>query len=161
MIKNCKATANQNLPNLASAGPFFAFFAPWRHNLTSDDEKTQYGKKNAKLWISTAEDSKKTFSDNQINLFVLGYLRALRSNGNNDPHGFPGIFQADVMMRRGTVALKIGTVRGQKITDIWSEWETTKWPIQIPKNTLTNEVWTDSVLRISNVDTSLNLHELN
>jgi hypothetical protein len=78
-------------------------------------------KKNAELWISTVEDNNETFSDNQINLFVFGYLRALRSKGSNYPNGFPGIYQADVMMRRGTVALKLGTVRGQKITDIWPE----------------------------------------
>ena len=42
--------------------------------------------------------------DEVLDLLVLGFLRAQRSNGSNGNDGFPGIYQADVMLRRGAEA---------------------------------------------------------
>ena len=49
-----------------------------------------------------------------INLIVLGYLRALRSNGKDAPRGFAGVFELDVLNRRGMMATGRGVLSGQK-----------------------------------------------
>jgi hypothetical protein len=67
---------------------------------------------NARRWKQKVAADPNAFSDNQTNLLIFGFLRALSSVGANPPRGFHGIFQADVMLRRGAVALRIGTIRG-------------------------------------------------
>jgi len=74
---------------------------------------------NGKFWASAFEKNPTQFNENQIRLFVFGYLVATRSVGSNSGYGFRGIYQADVMMRRGAVAMTQGTVRGKDIGQIW------------------------------------------
>jgi len=67
---------------------------------------------NAQLWKNKIDADATVFSENEIDLWVFGFLRAVTSNGDDAPKGFPGIFQADVLSRRGVVALRYGTVHG-------------------------------------------------
>jgi hypothetical protein len=73
---------------------------------------------NARKWKERVASNPAAFTDNQTNLLIFGYLRALRSVGANPPRGFPGIFQADVMLRRGAVALGVGDVRGVAVSTV-------------------------------------------
>ena len=50
-----------------------------------------------------------------MDLLIFGYLIATSSQGHDGDVGFNGIFQPDVLNRRGAVALKKGTVHGMKI----------------------------------------------
>src|SRR5262249_3453264 len=63
--------------------------------------------RNADYWPSLLAST--ILTDNQIDLFVLGLLRAWRSIGDNGK--FPGIYQADVLNRRGSIALCSGYSR--------------------------------------------------
>ncbi|GAC1043888.1 hypothetical protein [Rhizobium sp. No.120] len=85
----------------------------------SQKDTTLYNAKeaaaNARRWKATVAANPRAFSDNQTNLLIFGFLRTLRSNGANSPDGFPGIYQADVMLRRGAVALSVGTIRGRPV----------------------------------------------
>jgi hypothetical protein len=63
--------------------------------------------RNADYWPSLVSST--VLTDNQIDLFVLGLLRAWRSVG--DDGKFPGIYQADVLNRRGIIALGSGYSR--------------------------------------------------
>lgn len=88
-------------------------------NFTNPD--TQYKKlyalkdalKNVKYWNEKIAQNENAFDDDQIDLLVLGLLRAQLSNGNDKPRGFPGIFQADVLTRRGVIAVG-GYARGSE-----------------------------------------------
>lgn len=53
-----------------------------------------------------------------MNLIILGYLRALRSNGKDAPRGFAGVFELDVLNRRGMMATGRGVRSGQKTVSI-------------------------------------------
>lgn len=64
--------------------------------------------RNARYWRELLQRNPALFTDDTIDLLVFGYLRARRSTGDNDPNGFPGIFQADVMLRRGIIAVGTG-----------------------------------------------------
>lgn len=97
------------------------FIADWtisceRVEKTGSRDKTLYNfeeaASNARMWKERVASNPAAFTDNQTNLLIFGYLRALRSVGANPPRGFPGIFQADVMLRRGAVALGVGQIRG-------------------------------------------------
>jgi hypothetical protein len=76
---------------------------------------------NARKWKLQVLENPTAFTDNQTNLLIFGFLRALRSVGANPPDGFPGIYQADVMLRRGAVALSVGTIRGIPVQRALSE----------------------------------------
>lgn len=71
-------------------------------NWLNTREKPLYSIKDAKAnykeWVVL------TLNEEELNLFVLGYLRALISNGDS------GKFKADVLNRRGTIAIGTGTV---------------------------------------------------
>ncbi|MCA0050649.1 hypothetical protein LB577_27475 [Mesorhizobium sp. B283B1A] len=67
------------------------------------------------FWQALARDEPARFTNDVNNLLVFGYLRAQRSVGSNGTDGFPGIYQADVLLRRGTEAVGEG-FRGEKIT---------------------------------------------
>lgn len=60
---------------------------------------------NVKYWKDKVTENEDAFDDDQVDLLVLGLLRAQLSNGNDKPRGFPGIFQADVLTRRGVIAI--------------------------------------------------------
>jgi hypothetical protein len=68
--------------------------------------------KNADYWSDLVRQDVSAFDEEQIDLLVFGFLRATRSAGSNPPKGFPGIYQADVMSRRGVIALGSGYIRG-------------------------------------------------
>lgn len=63
------------------------------------------------LWKKLLTEQPDRFDDDAMDMLVFGYFRAQRSTGANKPNGFPGIYQADVFLRRGTEALGVG-VRG-------------------------------------------------
>jgi hypothetical protein len=69
--------------------------------------------KNVTYWREKIAENENAFDDEQIDLLVLGLLRAQLSNGSDKPRGFPGIFQADVLTRRGVIALG-GYARGSE-----------------------------------------------
>lgn len=69
--------------------------------------------KNVRYWNEKVAENENAFDDEQIDLLVLGLLRAQLSNGNDKPRGFPGIFQADVLTRRGVIAIG-GYARGSE-----------------------------------------------
>ncbi len=69
--------------------------------------------RSAAYWKSQVADNENVYDENQINLLVLGLLRAQRANLDNKPRGFPGIYQADVLTRRGVIAIG-GFARGSK-----------------------------------------------
>lgn len=73
---------------------------------------------NARKWKAKVGADPQIFTDNQVNLLIFGFLRALSSVGANPPVGFHGIFQADVMLRRGAVALGTGTIRGKSVETV-------------------------------------------
>lgn len=81
---------------------------------TAASKKKVYGEAdslvNANLWSNAVAANPNAFSDEQVNLLVFALLRAQRSEGSNPPKGFPGIYQADVLNRRGSVALNMGQV---------------------------------------------------
>jgi hypothetical protein len=85
---------------------------------TAASKKKVYGEAdslvNTNLWSNAVTANPKAFSDEQVNLLVFALLRAQRSEGSNPPKGFPGIYQADVLNRRGSAALNIGQVHGKK-----------------------------------------------
>ncbi|TNB47110.1 hypothetical protein FF124_13080 [Martelella lutilitoris] len=66
---------------------------------------------NAAKYAGMAARNPDRFSDNQYNLYSLGFLLATRSMGSNGDVGFPGIFQADVLLRYGVIAFETGTIR--------------------------------------------------
>lgn len=68
--------------------------------------------RSANYWKSQIAADRRAFTEDQIDLLVLGLLRAQVSNGANAPRGFPGIYQADVLTRRGVIALGSGFIRG-------------------------------------------------
>jgi len=70
------------------------------------------------MWKEAAKSHPELFDDETLDLLALGLLRAQRSVGSNSPKGFPGVFQADVMLRRGTEAIGIG-YRGAKIGPLY------------------------------------------
>lgn len=70
------------------------------------------GARNAAYWRDLTARDPNAFTDDQIDLLVFGFLCAQVSVGDDKPRGFPGIYQADVMNRRGTIALGRGYVHG-------------------------------------------------
>jgi hypothetical protein len=105
----------------ASNREIIDFIADWTISCDSVEKSGSRDKKlynageassNARKWKERVASNPSAFTDNQTNLLIFGYLRALRSVGANPPRGFPGIFQADVMLRRGAVALGVGEIRG-------------------------------------------------
>jgi hypothetical protein len=82
------------------------------HQTATKLYNTDEASANAKKWKAAVAANPGAFTDNQTNLLIFGFLRALRSIGDNAPVGFPGIYQTDVMLRRGAVALSVGTIRG-------------------------------------------------
>lgn len=70
------------------------------------------GIKSADYWARMVKDNPKALSEEQVDLLVHGLIRAHRSDGDDDGAGFPGIFQADVLTRRGVLAVGSGYIRG-------------------------------------------------
>jgi hypothetical protein len=75
-------------------------------------------RRSVQMWKEAAKSHPELFDDETLDLLALGLLRAQRSVGSNSPKGFPGVFQADVMLRRGTEAIGIG-YRGAKIGPLY------------------------------------------
>jgi hypothetical protein len=79
-------------------------------------DRRMYGVDDAKVnvsrWRAAVAANPSQFTDQQMDLFIYAYLRARRSVGRNHDKGFPGIYQVDVMNRRGALALGIGQVHG-------------------------------------------------
>lgn len=50
--------------------------------------------------------------DDALDLIALGYLRALMSSGTDGLRGFHGVFQLDVLNRRGMMATGVGVLPG-------------------------------------------------
>lgn len=73
-------------------------------NWLNTRKKPLYAIKDAKANFNEWGEIK--LSEEELNLFVFGYLRALISNGNS------GKFKADVLNRRGTICIGKGTVHG-------------------------------------------------
>lgn len=69
---------------------------------------------NAARWRDAVAQNAQAFSEEQLSLFALAWLRAQRSTGSDPPRAFPGVYQADVMSRRGTIALGLGQVHGAR-----------------------------------------------
>lgn len=69
---------------------------------------------NAARWRDSVAQNDRAFSKEQLSLFALAWLRAQRSTGSDPPRAFPGVYQADVMSRRGTLALGLGQVHGAR-----------------------------------------------
>ena len=69
--------------------------------------------KSAAYWKEKVDADENAFDDEQVDLLVLGLLRAQMSNGDDRPKGFHGIYQADVLTRRGVIAVG-GYARGTK-----------------------------------------------
>lgn len=69
---------------------------------------------NAARWRDAVAQNDRAFSEEQMSLFALAWLRAQRSAGSDPPRAFPGVYQADVMSRRGTLALGLGQVHGAR-----------------------------------------------
>lgn len=69
---------------------------------------------NAARWRGAVAQNGQAFSEQQLSLFALAWLRAQRSTGSDPPRAFPGVYQADVMSRRGTIALGLGQVHGAR-----------------------------------------------
>ncbi|TAY14022.1 hypothetical protein [Rhizobium leguminosarum] len=68
--------------------------------------------KNIKLW--NEDFMNEQTSEVGIEMLLFGYLRATISDGSNRPKGFHGIYAADVLNRRGTIALGEGWVHDTK-----------------------------------------------
>jgi hypothetical protein len=62
--------------------------------------------------LRQAVQEQRAFSQEQMSLFVHGFLLATRVEGKDPPRGFPGIYAADVLARRMVVALGIGKAHG-------------------------------------------------
>ncbi len=69
---------------------------------------------NASLWQKAVAQDDQAFSEQQLTLFALAWLRAQRSTGSDPPRAFPGVYQADVMSRPGTIALGLGQLHGAR-----------------------------------------------
>ncbi len=61
--------------------------------------------KSANYWKSLVQDNETTIDENQVNLLVFGLLRAQQSTGDDKPRAFNGVFQANVLNRRGIIAI--------------------------------------------------------
>ena len=61
--------------------------------------------KNANYWKSLVESNENAIDENQVNLLVFGLLRAQQSTGDDKPRAFNGVFQANVLNRRGVIAI--------------------------------------------------------
>jgi hypothetical protein len=72
------------------------------------------------LWKERAKSHPEEFTDDVLDMLAFGLLRAQRSTGNDAPRGFPGVFQADVMMRRGVEAVGTG-YRGRPISALYDD----------------------------------------
>lgn len=70
--------------------------------------------RNARYWQQLLRQSPALFNADTLDLLALGYLRARQANGPNRPNGFPGVFQADVMLRRGFIAIGSGYFPGDR-----------------------------------------------
>lgn len=68
------------------------------------------GMRNADYWLGLVTNAPHAFDENQIDLFVFGVLRAWRSVGDDNGR-LPGIYQVDVLNRRGLIALGSGYIR--------------------------------------------------
>jgi hypothetical protein len=69
--------------------------------------------KSATYWKEKVQEKGDIYNDDQIDLLVLGLLRAQLSNGDDKPKGFHGVYQADVLTRRGVIAIG-GYARGSQ-----------------------------------------------
>jgi len=72
-------------------------------------------------WKRRVVDKDPRIDDNALDLIALGFLRALRSTGTNKPGGFHGVYQLDVLNRRGMIATGVGVENGNNsLVEIYS-----------------------------------------
>jgi hypothetical protein len=65
-------------------------------------------------WVQLLKEKSPLIDQTALNLIALGYLRALRSTGNDAPNGMAGVFRLDVLNRRGIMAVGEGFLPGDK-----------------------------------------------
>lgn len=71
-------------------------------------------------WQRMAREPNSPLDEATFELLALGYLRASISSGNDAPNGFHGVFELDVLNRRGLVATGRGVLPGQdKVTQLY------------------------------------------
>jgi hypothetical protein len=66
-------------------------------------------------WRRLVAQNDPRVDESALNLIALGYLRALRSNGKDFPNGFGGVFELDVLNRRGMMATGRGVLPGSDV----------------------------------------------
>lgn len=69
-------------------------------------------------WSELYRQGNQRMNPSALNLIVLGFLRAYVSYGDNEPKGFNGVFQLDVLNRRGMMATGIGVRNGEKLPTV-------------------------------------------
>jgi hypothetical protein len=72
----------------------------------------------ANYWHQQAASTDTAYDEDRVDLLVLGLLRAQWSTGDDYPKGFRGIYQADVLTRRGVIAIG-GYARGSNVVLEW------------------------------------------
>lgn len=105
----------------------FVFAGQAKHDgkLYSPEYRKLYRRKETPLsmaeWRRLLAANDPRLDDAALNLIALGYLRALRSNGNDYPNGFGGVFELDVLNRRGMTATGVGVLPGERtVTELFS-----------------------------------------
>jgi hypothetical protein len=113
-VKSFRATykTNKEIINVVTDWLKACDKASFPHFKHSRMYNRQDGVKSAVYWSGLISEADDAFDSYHIDLFIFGFLRALQSNGDNKPNGFKGIYQADVMTRRGVIALGSGYIRG-------------------------------------------------
>ena len=96
-------------------GQMVAFVAAWLRSCPSSGPDLLYGAKegvaDADLWSRKVPPGAR-LSDDQGLLFSLGFLRGLAADGPSAKPADSGIFKAQVFIRRGMIALGVGTANG-------------------------------------------------
>lgn len=86
------------------------YISDWADQCPSRVYSRNFAVRSTRYWLEQWRARPGVYSDAQLDLLALGFLRALRSTGDNST-GYHGIFQADVLVRRGIVALGEGYLR--------------------------------------------------
>ncbi len=113
-VRDLRARVGDSRNVLAYIDDWMSLCEQYRDPNASDKKlyNVESARRNTKYWKTLHQAEPHRFDDEAVDLLVFGYLRATRSNGSNPPRGFPGIFQADVMNRRGMIAVGKGYLIG-------------------------------------------------
>jgi hypothetical protein len=107
--------AKQFRTSFSNDGAMIAFVANWLESCASNPASgflhgSREARANANTWRSAVPIGQ-SLSDEKALLFAQGFLRALVSNGPSEPEQ-RGIFKAQVVSRRGMIALGVGSGNG-------------------------------------------------